>query len=91
MAKLRLQVLMFWPKSFKNEVAELSPVLTPTIVWFGDSGEVQGVGDGFKGRGSFRERCLDTDPCPALGRNSVSESTKQQPEEAAERGAGTCD
>lgn len=49
---------MFWPKSFKNEVAELrqeSPVLTPTIVWFGDSGEVQGVGVGFEGGGSFRE------------------------------------
>lgn len=102
MAKLRLQVLMFWPKSFKNEVAELrqeSPVLTPTIIWFGDSGEVQGVGEGFEGGGRFREDAWvqihaqpRRGPCLALLRqNLVSKSTQQQLEEAEERGAGTCD
>lgn len=88
MAKLRLKVLMFWPKSFKNEVAELrqeSPVLIPTIVWFGDSGEVQGVRVGFEGVGSFREDAwVQIQPSPGEGpclalleQNSVSESTKQ--------------
>ena len=45
--KLRLRVLIFWPKSLKNEVAELrheSPILTPNLVWLGDSGGLQAGG-----------------------------------------------
>lgn len=63
---------MFWPKSFKKEVADLrqegEPVLTPTTVWFGDSGEVQGLGGWFQRWRQLQRRSLGTDPGPAQER-----------------------